>query len=232
VTETKPSDTVKGCSCLAVVIAGVVIGAIALFSGGSSKKPAASSNPAPAVSIAAKTTHPAQQALPALTGKTLSAAEDSAQANGYTNFTSHDLIGTRVQILDSDWKVCTQSPAPGVHPAGTAVSLGVVKTSESCPGQGGSTVTYVVTGSPSDVTYGPAGSNLEGQSPMTVSQKIGSASYYSISAQLDGDGQVTCKIEVNGKAISTASASGEYNVATCEITQDPLNGDWQDANSG
>jgi hypothetical protein len=45
-------------------------------------------------------------------------------------------------------------------------------------------------------------------------------------------GRVTCKIEINGKAISTATASGGYNIASCETSQDPLSGKWTDTNGG
>jgi hypothetical protein len=55
--------------------------------------------------------------------------------------------------------------------------------------------------------------------------------YYAISAQLQGDGAVSCVIRVNGKAVSVGQASGGYNIATCEITQG-LFGGWEDANAG
>lgn len=92
-------------------------------------------------------------------------------------------------------------------------------------------VTYVVTGSPADVTYGPAGSSLTGTVPMHVSRPLGSPSYYSLQAQLQGSGTVTCAIEVDGRVISRATASGQYQVAMCEISQDPFSGGWQDDNS-
>jgi hypothetical protein len=95
------------------------------------------------------------------------------------------------------------------------------------------TVTYIVTGSASaDVQYGTAGSTAQGHVPLKVTKKLGNPLYYSISAQLQGSGKVTCKIEVNGKAISTATASGGYNIAMCEMSKDPLSGDWTDTNQG
>jgi hypothetical protein len=95
------------------------------------------------------------------------------------------------------------------------------------------TVTYVVTGSSADVTYGPAGSSLSGSVPMRKTATIPSSppGYYSIDAQLNGSGTVTCEILVSGKVVSKATASGSYNIASCEITQDPFSGAWQDANS-
>jgi hypothetical protein len=97
----------------------------------------------------------------------------------------------------------------------------------------GSTVTYIVTGSGAQVTYGPAGSDLSGNVPMKATAKIPSNApdYYSISAQLQGDGKVSCEIEVSGKVVSSSIATGGYNIASCEIIQDPLSGNWQDANS-
>lgn len=94
-------------------------------------------------------------------------------------------------------------------------------------------VTYVVTGSPADVTYGPAGSDYSGSVPMRVTKAIPSSvpAYYAVSAQLQGSGTVTCKIEVGGKIISQATATGGYQIAQCEIGQDPLTGQWQDDNA-
>jgi hypothetical protein len=94
------------------------------------------------------------------------------------------------------------------------------------------TVTYVVSGSSADVTYGPAGSDLSGSVPMRVTQPLGTPVYYAISAQLQGSGDVSCQILVDGKVISSATASGGYNIADCEISQDPLSGNWQDTNQG
>jgi hypothetical protein len=92
------------------------------------------------------------------------------------------------------------------------------------------TVTYVVTGSAADVTYGPTGSDTAGTVPMHVTKPLGTPLYYSISAQLQGGGTVSCKIEVDGKVISQATASGGYNLADCEISKDPLSGQWTDTN--
>ena len=92
------------------------------------------------------------------------------------------------------------------------------------------TITYVVTGSNAQVTYGPTGSGLNGHVPMHVTRKLRNPEYYSISAQLQGGGAVTCKILVDGKVLSTAKATGSYNIAQCEIVQDPVSGNWQSAN--
>lgn len=96
------------------------------------------------------------------------------------------------------------------------------------------TVTYSVTGAAdADVQYGPAGSSTQGHTPMDVTQPLDKAAFYSISTQLNGTGTVTCQIKVDGKVISQATATGSYNIASCEIVQDPLNDNkWIDANKG
>jgi hypothetical protein len=95
-----------------------------------------------------------------------------------------------------------------------------------------STVTYVVTGSPADVTWGPAGSDHQGTVPMHVTRPLRNPIYYAITAQLQGSGQVACAILVNGKVISRAEASGSFNIASCEASKDPLTGQWSDTNAG
>jgi hypothetical protein len=81
------------------------------------------------------------------------------------------------------------------------------------------TVTFQVEGSPADVTYGPAGSNFSGSVPLNVTNPLGTPIYYAITAQLQGGGQVSCRILVDGKVISQSTASGGYNIADCEISQ-------------
>jgi hypothetical protein len=94
-------------------------------------------------------------------------------------------------------------------------------------------VTFIVSGSYANVTYGPAGSDYTGSVPMDVTQTIPDQPpiYYAIDAQLQGGGTVSCKIEVDGQTISQATAQGGYNIATCEISQDPLSGGWTNTNS-
>lgn len=93
------------------------------------------------------------------------------------------------------------------------------------------TVEYIVTGSRAEVTYGPAGSSLSGHSPMTVKKPLANPTFYSVTAQLSGSGKVSCQIKIKGKVISQATATGSYNIAMCEVMQDPIGDDWIDANS-
>lgn len=94
------------------------------------------------------------------------------------------------------------------------------------------TITYEVTGAAADVTYGAAGSSLSGTVPMKVTAKLGDPIYYSLTAQLQGGGSVTVKILIDGTVISQGSATGGYNIASAEISQDPLSGQWVDTNNG
>jgi hypothetical protein len=90
-----------------------------------------------------------------------------------------------------------------------------------------STVEFIVSGSPADVTYGPSGSSLSGSVPLGVTAPIPSPApaYYAVTAQLQGSGAVSCEIKVDGEVISAATATGGYHIAICEISQGP-SGDW------
>jgi hypothetical protein len=96
------------------------------------------------------------------------------------------------------------------------------------------TVEFIVTGSSADVTYGPSGSNFQGSVPLDTSEHIPASPpiYYAITAQLNGGGTVSCAIKIGGRIISSGTATGSYNIAMFEAVQDPINGGWQDANSG
>jgi hypothetical protein len=118
---------------------------------------------------------------------------------------------------------------PAAEPATKAAAA--PKKTKAKPKPPPDTVEYIVTGSRAEVTYGPAGSSLSGHSPMTVKKPLGHPTFYSVTAQLSGSGKVTCKIEIKGKVISQATATGSYNLAMCEVMQDPMGDGWIDANS-
>lgn len=74
--------------------------------------------------------------MPDVVGMDLQLAQDLIQTYGVFLSVSHDLLGGRNQVLDSNWMVCTQNIAPGEQVAGDAegqIDLGVVKREESCP---------------------------------------------------------------------------------------------------
>jgi len=141
------------------------------------------------------------------------------------------LIGVIIVISVATSGHGTQTPgsSQGIPPAQSAApAQPAVKAAAKAPAA--QTVTYVVSGSTADVTYGPTGTDLSGTVPMHVSKPLGTPLYYSITAQLQGGGSVSCKIEVDGKVISSSTATGGYNLAMCEISPDPLSGQWSNTN--
>jgi beta-lactam-binding protein with PASTA domain len=72
--------------------------------------------------------------LPNVNGKGLQWASVEAEKAGFDDIETHDALGRdRRWRDDKEWMVCFQDPAPGDHPQGTIVKLGVVKTAERCP---------------------------------------------------------------------------------------------------
>lgn len=115
--------------------------------------------------------------------------------------------------------------------AGGAIQIIVLAEKDICAAERtAQTVTYVVTGSPADVTYGPTGSQDQGSVPMSVTQSLGSPQYYAIAADLQGGGSVSCQIKIDGVTIASASASGGYDRSDCEIFRDRSRS-WVSANS-
>jgi hypothetical protein len=74
-------------------------------------------------------------AMPDLVGMVLQDAQDALQAKGSYLLDQQDASGQgRLQLIDSNWRVCSQSPAPGASlSATTIVTLAAVKLAESCP---------------------------------------------------------------------------------------------------
>jgi hypothetical protein len=75
--------------------------------------------------------------MPNEVGHVLQDAQDDLQrvSGDFAYYSkSHDLISSRYQVLDRDWKVCSQNIAKGgkVSESDT-VDFGVVKLSENCP---------------------------------------------------------------------------------------------------
>lgn len=76
--------------------------------------------------------------MPDLRGMNLQNAQDRIQAvtqDPIFQTTSHDLRGSRHQVVDRNWQVCTQSVAPGARfTAASAPDFGVVRAEvEKCP---------------------------------------------------------------------------------------------------
>lgn len=76
-----------------------------------------------------------KKTVPNFVGMGLQSAQDTAQAAGFYSLTSHDSLGrARTQLLDRDWKVCTQTPKAGTSaPVDTKLDFGAVKLKETCP---------------------------------------------------------------------------------------------------
>ncbi|MER5765711.1 hypothetical protein [Streptomyces sp. NPDC002082] len=88
--------------------------------------PPAAPNPAPA---------PARAAVPNGVGQVLQTAQDDAQAAGFFLLGSTDALGQhRMQVLDRNWKVCSQAPSAGTQAAtDTKIVFNTVKLEEACP---------------------------------------------------------------------------------------------------
>ncbi len=94
-------------------------------------------------------------------------------------------------------------------------------------------LTYRVTGTPgARVTYGPAGTYLTGRAPLQITARRGNPLYYFITAELPGSGSVECEILIGTKVMAKSVATGRHNLASCQISRDPLSGKWQDAGRG
>jgi PASTA domain len=88
--------------------------------------PAATTSAAPVVDFA----------MPDFVGMDLQSAQDLLQANGVWVSISHDLLGSRNQMLDSNWIVCDQNIPAGQRVTGDVegqVDFGAVKRDEVCP---------------------------------------------------------------------------------------------------
>lgn len=78
-------------------------------------------------------------AMPNLVGANLQVAQNTVQQSGIFYSVSHDLLGMRMQMMDSNWQVCDQTPAAGTRITGPAsdwegrIDFGVVKLTETCP---------------------------------------------------------------------------------------------------
>lgn len=105
----------------------------------------ASSKPAPAKAAAPKPKKKAPKpaaetyTMPSEIGNVLQSSQEDIEGilgvPVWPLLQSHDVKeGWRFQVLDSDWKVCDQDPAPGAtFDETTVIDFGVVKLDERCP---------------------------------------------------------------------------------------------------
>ncbi|MFD5143157.1 hypothetical protein [Streptomyces sp. NPDC058401] len=89
----------------------------------------------PATPPAAPAPAPARAAVPNGVGQVLQTAQDNAQAAGFFLLGSTDALGrSRMQVLDRNWKVCSQAPAAGTQAdTSTKIVFNTVKLEEACP---------------------------------------------------------------------------------------------------
>ncbi|MFG2761529.1 PASTA domain-containing protein [Streptomyces wuyuanensis] len=73
--------------------------------------------------------------LPDMVGMPLDDADDIADGAGFMWVIDEDATGQgRAQVqIGSDWRVCSQDPAPGTERVEVLVTLSVVKQEETCP---------------------------------------------------------------------------------------------------
>ncbi len=76
-----------------------------------------------------------RKTVPNFVGMGLQSAQDAAQEQGFYSLKSHDALGRdRTQILDRDWKVCSQNVKAGTSQStDTTLDFGAVKLAEKCP---------------------------------------------------------------------------------------------------
>ncbi|MFG3493925.1 hypothetical protein [Streptomyces sp. NPDC047928] len=135
--------------------------------------------------------------LPDLVGKGLQYAQDEAQAAGFLLLTSHDALGRgREQVLDRNWKVCTQNPAPGTHATTVKVDFGTVKLTEECPAKDAGTP------DPADGTM----PDLVGRSVKVARQVLPSNSSIDV-RDASGKGRAVL-VESNWRVCRTTPAAG------------------------
>jgi hypothetical protein len=94
------------------------------------------STPTTVATTTATTTTGVDFVMPDLVGMDLQSAQDLVQTFGVFYSVSHDLLGSRNQLVDSNWVVCDQSVAPSERVTGDAegqLDFGVVKREEQCP---------------------------------------------------------------------------------------------------
>jgi len=174
---------------------------------------------------------------------------------GIGNGSSHTTIRTvagPAKIVTKDVSVpgptvIKDVPVPGPTKIVTKTVIKDVSASASSPssqspsgaapasGGSGDTVEFIAYGTcDPQITYGPSGSNSNGYVGMDVKMAIPASapSFYAIQAQCQQGGTASVVIKVDGTQISSGVANGAYNIASAEISQDPISGQWVDDNIG
>jgi hypothetical protein len=136
----------------------------------------------------------------------------------------------RVTVTETAKSNAKPAPAPTVTVTKTAKPAAVkAKPKKAAPAAPKDKVVFKVWGSApagADITYGSDSDNLQGRGlPMTKTLPLKDDSlYYSVTAQLQGGGDVHCSVTVDGKT-KTGHASGGYNICSAQLNGG-LFGDW------
>jgi hypothetical protein len=112
------------------------VGSLPLPSTSTMPPAATATAPATVATTMATTTAGVDFVMPDVVGMDLQSAQDLVQTFGVFYSVSHDLLGSRNQLVDSNWVVCDQSVAPGQRVTGDVegqLDFGVVKSAEQCP---------------------------------------------------------------------------------------------------
>ncbi|MDH6216971.1 PASTA domain-containing protein [Streptomyces pseudovenezuelae] len=121
------------------LIGGVTAGILVIGGIGSAcgNKTGGSGSPTTTTAGSSAETADETKTVPDFVGMGLQSAQDTAQEAGFYDLKSHDSLGRdRHQILDRDWKVCSQNVKAGSSaPTDTQLDFGAVKLDETCPGK-------------------------------------------------------------------------------------------------
>ncbi|MEU6520460.1 PASTA domain-containing protein [Streptomyces sp. NPDC046978] len=124
---------------IAAITALLVIGGVAACDPAATDSGSKDSSPKATASSdsAAKKPAATTATVPNFVGMGLQSAQDTAQKSGFYNLASHDALGrARNQILDRDWKVCSQNVKAGAkQPTDAKLDFGAVKLAEKCPAE-------------------------------------------------------------------------------------------------
>ncbi|WP_427924725.1 PASTA domain-containing protein [Streptomyces sp. cg40] len=117
------------------LVVGVVVGVLVIGGLGTACNPDTGQGGTTAGASGNAKTGGGTRTVPAFVGMGLQSAQDTAQKQGFYSLTSHDSLGRdRHQILDRDWKVCSQNVKAGTRTATTTrLDFGAVKLAETCP---------------------------------------------------------------------------------------------------
>ncbi|MEU1272996.1 PASTA domain-containing protein [Streptomyces sp. NPDC005799] len=153
----------------------------------------------PASNASTGNTTAATKTVPAFTGMGLQSAQDAAQAAGFYSLDSHDSLGRdRMQILDRDWKVCSQNVKAGTKVAtDTKLDFGAVKLKETCPAHDQAAPTAV----------GGAMPNFKGKSVKAARAALDGGTSINVN-DASGDGRFIL-VESNWQVCTQTPAAGE-----------------------